>query len=59
MVGIMRAVTVGQYLTLDEFRHVVERLDPVRNLQSSYYEHRVDGGDALPFRPVSANTRGE
>ncbi len=47
MLGMVRAMTVGQHMTLDEFRHAVERMDPVHYLQSSYYEHWLDGTERL------------
>ncbi len=47
ILGIVRAMTVGQHATLDEFRHSVERMDPVHYLQSSYYEHWLDGAERL------------
>ncbi len=47
MLGMVRAMTVGRHMTLDEFRHAVERMDPVDYLQSSYYEHWVDGAERL------------
>ena len=47
MLGMVRAMTVGRHMTLDEFRHAVERMDPVHYLQSSYYEHWVDGAERL------------
>ncbi len=47
MLGMVRAMTVGRHMALDEFRHAVERMDPVHYLQSSYYEHWVDGAERL------------
>jgi len=36
-------LTMGQLDTLDAFRHVIERMDPVHYLSSSYYEHWLAG----------------
>ncbi|MDP6427449.1 MAG: nitrile hydratase subunit beta [Rhodospirillales bacterium] len=47
MLGIVRAMNVSQLMTLDEFRHAVERMDPVDYLQASYYEHWLDGAERL------------
>ena len=33
--------TFGDPYSLDEFRHAIERMDPVDYLRSSYYEHWI------------------
>jgi nitrile hydratase len=43
MMAVQRAVTRGGVSTIDEFRQAVERMDPVRYLESSYYERWLDG----------------
>jgi nitrile hydratase len=45
MVAISNAVRAGgrAVMNIDEFRHGIERMDPVHYLASSYYEHWFDG----------------
>lgn len=39
----MTMLAMGQVNTLDAFRHIGERMDPVHYLSSSYYEHWLAG----------------
>lgn len=43
VMALQRAVTRGGVATIDEFRHAVERMEPVRYLASTYYERWLDG----------------
>ena len=43
MVAIQRGLGARGIVNIDEFRHGVERMDPVHYLTSSYYEHWLDG----------------
>jgi nitrile hydratase len=43
VMALQRAVTRGGISTIDEFRQAVERMDPVRYLESTYYERWLDG----------------
>jgi nitrile hydratase len=43
VMALQRAVTRGGVATIDEFRQAVERMAPVRYLESSYYERWLDG----------------
>ncbi len=47
MLGMVRAMNVSRQMTLDEFRHAVERMDPSHYLGSSYYEHWLGGAEIL------------
>jgi nitrile hydratase len=47
MLGIVRAMSVGGHMTLDEMRHGTERMDPAEYLRSSYYEHWLDGAERV------------
>src|SRR5438128_706838 len=42
VVAMNRAVG-GRIRNIDEFRHSIERMDPVHYLASSYFEHWLDG----------------
>lgn len=37
--GMFISVSAAGYFNVDEFRHGIERMDPVHYLSSSYYEH--------------------
>lgn len=39
----MQAATVPTVANIDEFRHAIERMDPVHYLASTYFEHWLDG----------------
>jgi nitrile hydratase beta subunit len=39
MFGVMMATFAGGHYNVDQFRHGIERMDPVEYLRSSYYEH--------------------
>lgn len=39
----MQAATVPAVASIDEFRHAIERMDPVHYLRSTYFEHWLDG----------------
>lgn len=43
MVAIQNAVVGGGAMNIDEFRHGIERMDPAYYLDSSYFEHWMDG----------------
>ena len=45
--ALMRAMLLGRQFNLDEFRHGVERMEPAHYLQSSYFEHWLDGVERL------------
>jgi nitrile hydratase len=45
--AMSRAMMAGGHYNLDEFRHGIERMDPAHYLQSSYYEHWLDGLERL------------
>ena len=47
MLALSRAMMAGGHYKLDEFRHGIERMDPAHYLQSSYYEHWLDGVERL------------
>ena len=47
MSALVRAMRAGEQSNLDEFRHSIERMDPARYLQSSYYERWLDGAERL------------
>lgn len=39
--GLFFAVFAGGYMNVDEFRHAIERMDPVEYLEGSYYQHWI------------------
>jgi len=41
--AVARAMMGGGYFNLDEFRHAQERMEPSHYLESSYYEHWLEG----------------
>ncbi len=41
--ALARATMGGGYYNLDEFRHAQERMEPSHYLESSYYEHWLEG----------------
>jgi nitrile hydratase len=43
----MTMLSLGGIGNLDEFRHAIERMDPVHYLSSSYYEHWLAGLETL------------
>jgi nitrile hydratase len=43
----MTMLSLGGIANLDEFRHAIERMDPVHYLSSSYYEHWLAGLETL------------
>ena len=43
----MTMLSMGQFDTLDAFRHAIERMDPAYYLESSYYEHWLTGLETL------------
>ena len=43
----MTMLSMGQFDTLDAFRHAIERMDPAHYLESSYYEHWLTGLETL------------
>jgi nitrile hydratase beta subunit len=43
MVAIMEAGRRRPIFNMDEFRHAIERMDPVAYLTTGYYEHWLDG----------------
>ncbi len=43
----MTILALGSIANLDEFRHGIERMDPVYYLSSSYYEHWLTSWEAL------------
>ncbi len=45
--GLFFATFGGGHFNIDEFRHAVERMEPVHYLTSSYYEHWVHGIESL------------
>jgi nitrile hydratase len=48
--GKVRAIfsrTVGRYYNLDEFRHVIERMEPTAYLQAVYYERWLHAVETL------------
>ncbi len=45
--ALARAMLAGFHFNLDEFRHVMERMEPSYYLRSSYYERWLEGSIAL------------
>jgi nitrile hydratase len=48
--GKVRAIfseTVGRYYNLDEFRHVIERMEPATYLEAAYYERWLHAVETL------------
>jgi nitrile hydratase subunit beta len=43
VLAIMRSTSGGRVYNIDEFRHAIERMEPPRYLNSSYYERWLDG----------------
>lgn len=41
------SLLIAAFRNLDQFRHAIERMDPVRYLSSSYYEHWLAGVETL------------
>ena len=63
----MTMLSLGGVANLDEFRHAIERMDPVHYLSSSYYEHwlaaletlAVEKGVLSPQELASGRLQGE
>jgi len=41
------SIFAGGHYNVDEFRHAIERMDPVQYLSSSYYEHWLHALETL------------
>ncbi|MDP6342851.1 MAG: nitrile hydratase subunit beta [Alphaproteobacteria bacterium] len=41
--AVTRAMLAAGHFNLDEFRHGIERMAPAHYLESSYYEHWLEG----------------
>ena len=41
--ALARAMMAGKHFNLDEYRYAMERIDPARYLQFSYYERWLEG----------------
>ncbi|WP_321793558.1 nitrile hydratase subunit beta [Burkholderia pyrrocinia] len=44
---LFAALFAGGHFNVDEFRHAIERMDPVHYLQGSYYEHWLHAFETL------------
>ena len=45
--GLLTATLALRRYNIDEFRHAIERMDPARYLESSYYEHWLHAIETL------------
>jgi nitrile hydratase subunit beta len=47
MFGVMMATFAGGHFNVDQFRHAIERMDPIEYLRTSYYEHWLHAVETL------------
>jgi nitrile hydratase beta subunit len=47
MFGVMMATFAGGHFNVDQFRHGIERMDPIEYLRTSYYEHWLHALETL------------